>query len=231
MVRKTGTERAADTQASSTITAAKIACVAVIVAALIAGAFAWLNNSSSPKTGVENKDSLQQENSEGQNIQIGDAPNSNINIYQGSASPKKNPQTTPPERPPENIPTRESFGIPLLTDNDRDSPNYKMSIVEIHNSSDVPIKVAYSVEANPESLPASSVSKLNHILTEEILPGEILEDDRKYFGGPVHLSVHSNGKWFPSNNWFDMKVIAKRVLLISKEKESFSFHLNLGENQ
>jgi len=225
MAKKTGAELAGEKQATGTIIAAAIGAFTLLLVTIIG--LIW----SRPTNDIDRQDFSQNAEPGGQNIRIDDSSNNEITIIQGSVAPLKELQTKPPLPPPENIPSRESSGIPLLTDADRQSPSYMMSVVEILNNTELPIRVDYGIEPNAKSLPSSSMSTLNHIMTEEILPGESIEDEREFFGGPVHLYVFSDGQWYPSNKWFDMKIVAKRKLVVFKDKESFSFRLSFGTSQ
>jgi len=110
-------------------------------------------------------------------------------------------------------------------------PFYLKTIVEIHNNTEVPIRIAYSIVPLKNSVPDSNMSIYAHIVTEEILPGEFLEDEREHFGGPVHISVLSKNKWFPTNEWVDLKIVARREVEITRNKDSFICRVSFGKEE
>lgn len=120
--------------------------------------------------------------------------------------------------PPEDFPRIESSGLTPLSDRDRMSQDYEDTTIIVANETQGPIKLAYSYIPRPSDQQASHYA---HRQTELIEAGHTVAQREAYFGGPVQVSVLTEGKWHPTKVWIDLRVVARRKLTISREAGGF----------
>ena len=66
--------------------------------------------------------------------------------------------------------------------------------------------------------------------TPEILAGVTVEHREDNFGGPVHISIFADRKWTAANEWFNLRVVPRRTLVVTEKDGTFNCAVEFEED-
>ena len=92
----------------------------------------------------------------------------------------------------------------------------------IRNETGKRLQVLFSYRPYKKRDPQASATDYVHRSTQYIMPGVTFEHHEENFGGPVHVSINTDRKWIPTNEWMDLKVVPRRTLVVKDDRSSFS---------
>ena len=116
-------------------------------------------------------------------------------------------------RPPEDIPAVEYFKVELINEQDRKATDYQDTNIEIENQTDKSLILVLTY--TPKKLTGYA-----HKFYDIPQKGKIKEKEVN-FGGPYHISIYFDGKWFPMRKWYDLGITSTRKVIIDDASGSF----------